>query len=167
MKLHSLDDLFLDQLRDLYSAESQILKGLPRMAKAASTAELRNAFQEHLEQTRGHMERLDQIFDQLGMSPRGKKCHAIEGVLEEVKEVINLDDADPAVRDAALIAAAQRVEHYEMAGYGCARTYARLLDNEEAANQLQQTLDEERQTDKKLTQIAESMVNLRAVEAAS
>jgi ferritin-like metal-binding protein YciE len=166
MKLHSLDDLFLDQLRDLYSAENQILKSLPRMAKAASSSELQGAFQQHLEQTRGHVERLDGIFEKLGASTRGRKCHAIEGMIEEAKGIINLDEADPDVRDAALIAMAQRVEHYEIAGYGCARTYARMLGDEESADQLQQTLNEEGETDKKLTRLAEEMVNLRAVGTA-
>ncbi|HXG11517.1 MAG TPA: ferritin-like domain-containing protein [Gemmataceae bacterium] len=164
MKLHSLEDLFVDQLKDLYSAENQILKALPRMAKAASSPELRDAFQEHLEQTRDHVERLEQICAKRDLNPRGKKCKAVEGLLEEGKEIL-ATDGDPNVIDAALIAAAQRVEHYEIAGYGCARTYARLLGDEVSARLLQQTLDEEGQTDKKLTDLAESAINLRAVEA--
>src|SRR5262245_55523456 len=164
MKLHSAEDLLVDQLKDLYSAENQIIKALPRMAKAASAPELEAAFQEHLEQTRDHVERLDQICERLGVNPKGKKCRAIEGLIEEGKELMN-EDADPSILDAALIAEAQPVEHYEIAAYGCARTYARLLGDEESAQLLQQTLDEEGETDKKLTQLAETGINLRAVEA--
>jgi ferritin-like metal-binding protein YciE len=163
--MHTLDDLFLVQLRDLYSAENQIVKALPKMAKAASSEELRSAFDEHLEQTKGHVERLEEIFDRLGARSRGKKCEAMEGLLEEGKEILSMN-AEPHVRDAAMIAAAQRVEHYEIAGYGCARTFARLLGDHEAADLLQQTLDEEAETDQKLTQIAESSINIEALHAA-
>jgi ferritin-like metal-binding protein YciE len=163
MKLYSLEDLFVDQLKDLYSAENQILKALPKMAKTASATELQEAFQEHLEQTHGHVERLERIFERLDVSPRGKKCKAVEGLIEEGKELMR-EDADPNVLDAALIAAAQRVEHYEIAGYGCARTFAHLLEDEESARLLQATLDEEGETDKKLTHLAESAINVRAVE---
>ncbi|HEV3163629.1 MAG TPA: ferritin-like domain-containing protein [Isosphaeraceae bacterium] len=162
MKLASLRELFVSELKDLYSAENQILKALPKMAKAASTPELRSAFEEHLEQTRGHVERLEQIFETLGTSPKGKKCKAMEGLIEEGKEMLEAD-AEEAVRDAGLIAAAQRVEHYEMAGYGCVRTYARLLHDEQAATLLQETLNEEEETDRKLTQLAESTVNVGAM----
>jgi ferritin-like metal-binding protein YciE len=164
MKLRTMEDLFTDQLKDLYSAENQIIKALPKMAKAAENAQLRSAFEEHLEQTRRHAERLEQIFERCGISGKGIKCKAVEGLIEEGKEVME-EDGDPTVLDAALIAAAQRVEHYEIAGYGCARTYARLLGDDESTRLLQQTLDEEAQTDKKLTQIAESAVNVRAVGA--
>jgi len=164
MKLHSLDDLLPEELRDLYSAENQILKALPKMAKAASNSELQHGFQEHLEQTKGHVQRLEQICESLDLSPKGKKCKAMEGLLEEGKEMMN-EDADTDVKDAALIAAAQRVEHYEIAVYGCARTYARQLGHREAANLLDQTLHEESETDKKLTEIAENMVNLQAAGA--
>lgn len=164
MKLHSLDDLFVDELRDLYSAENQIIKALPKMIKAASSAELRNAFEEHLQQTKEHAQRLEQIFDQLDASPKGKKCKGMEGLIEEGKEIIE-DAVEPSVCDAALIAAAQRVEHYEMAGYGCARTYANMLGKEDAAGLLQQTLAEEKETDEKLTHIAEDAINVQAVGA--
>jgi len=156
-------DLLIHELRDLYSAENQIIKALPKMAKAASSEELRQAFEEHLEQTKGQVERLDQIFESLEVSSRGPKCKAMEGLIEEGKELLEEKDVDEAVLDAALIAAAQRVEHYEIAGYGCARTFARLLGQEEAADLLQTTLDEEADTDKRLTDIAES-INVEAVQ---
>jgi ferritin-like metal-binding protein YciE len=162
VKLASLRDLFVAELKDVYSAENQILKALPKMAKAASSPELRAAFEEHLEQTRGHVERLDQIFEALGASPKGKKCKAMEGLLEQGKEMLEAE-ADPAVRDAGMIACAQRVEHYEIAAYGCARTYARLLSDEKSAKLLEETLHEEEETDKTLTQIAESTVNVGAM----
>ncbi len=146
MKLDSLHSLFVDELKDLYSAENQLVKALPRMAKAASSPDLKAAFTEHLRVTKGQVERLEKIFKQIGASPRGKKCKAMEGLIEEGKEVIG-EDAEAAVRDAALIGAAQRVEHYEMAGYGCVRTYARQLGYPEAAELLQQTLDEEGEAD--------------------
>src|SRR5262245_29976457 len=164
MKLQSLEDLMLDQLKDLYSAENQIVKALPKMAKAASAPELQIAFEDHLEQTKDHVERLEQIAERLGLSLRGKRCKAVEGLIEEAKELLD-EDADPDVRDAALIAGAQRVEHYEIAGYGCTRTYAQLLGDEESAQLLKQTLNEEGETDKNLTQLAEGLINRRAVEA--
>lgn len=163
MPLGSLHDLYVEELRDLYNAENQILKALPKMAKAASHEQLRAAFQEHLEVTRGQVDRLDQIFEGLGVRATGKKCVAMEGLIKEAKEMMG-EDAAPAVLDAALIAAAQRVEHYEMAGYGCVRTYARLLGYNEAADLLQETLDEEAETDEKLTEIAESAINADAEE---
>ena len=157
----TLEDLYLNELKDLYHAESQILKALPKMAKTASAPELKQGFEDHLEQTKHHVQRLEQIFERLGASHRGKKCKAMEGLLEEGKEMMDLD-AEPDVMDAALIAAAQRVEHYEIAGYGCTRTFARTLGYEHDAELLQETLDEEAETDKKLTQIAESHVNVGA-----
>jgi ferritin-like metal-binding protein YciE len=164
MKLNSLQDLYIEELRDLYSAENQITKALPKMAKAASSPKLKTAFEEHLEQTKGHVERLETIFKKLGKSPTGKTCAAMKGLVEEGSELIDeKDDADPAVLDAGLIAAAQRVEHYEMAGYGSVRTFAQLLGENEAADLLQQTLDEEGETDKKLTSLAENVVNAQAV----
>jgi ferritin-like metal-binding protein YciE len=159
--MESLQDLFVDQLKDLYNAEGQLVKALPKMAKAASHPQLQAAFNAHLEQTRGHVERLEQVFDKLGESPKGKKCKAMEGLIEEAKEMLD-EDADPDVMDAGLIACAQRVEHYEIAGYGCVRTYARLLGDEQSARLLQQTLDEEGQTDKKLTDLAERLINIEA-----
>jgi len=163
MALESLHDLYVDELRDLYSAENQLVKALPKMAKAAADGSLRAAFEEHLAVTRGQVERLDRIFKQLGERATGKKCVAMEGLIEEGKEMME-EDAPPAVLDAALISAAQRVEHYEIAGYGCVRTYARLLGYDDAAELLQQTLDEEGEADKKLTELAESVINVEAEE---
>lgn len=162
MEIDSLRKLYIEELKDLYSAEKQILQALPKMARKASNPQLKAGFEEHLRQTEGHVERLDQIFEALGKSPRGKKCKGMEGLLEEGKEVMQ-EDMDDETRDAALIAAAQRVEHYEMAGYGTVRTYAQLLGEREAGKLLQQTLDEEGQTDKKLTQLAGS-INVEAME---
>jgi len=164
MKLKSLQDLFVDELRDLYSAENQINKALQKMIKSASSEELKNAFEEHLQQTKTHANRLEQIFEELDLSPKGKKCKGIEGVIEEGKETMSQAE-DPSVCDAALIAAAQHVEHYEMAGYGCARTYADTLGIRKAAGLLQQTLEEEKETDEKLTQLAEEMINQQAASA--
>lgn len=157
----TMQDLFLEEIRDLYDAEKQITKALPKMAKATETEELREAFNEHLEQTRGQIDRLEQIFSALGEKPGGVKCKGMEGVISEGDEMVQLTETGP-VRDAGLIAAAQRVEHYEMAGYGAARTFAQLLGHEDAANLLDETLDEERTTDERLTEIAESMVNEQA-----
>lgn len=164
MTLKSIRDLYIEELKDLYNAENQLLKALPKMAKAASNEELAQAFTDHLAETEGQVERLEQIFQGLGVSPKGKKCKAMEGLVEEGKEVIE-EKGEPMVKDAALIAAAQRVEHYEMAGYGCVRTYARLLGEEEAADLLQETLDEEGNADKKLNDLAESVINLEALES--
>lgn len=163
MTLKTLHDLYIDQLKDLYNAEHQLVKALPKMINAATSPDLVTAFEEHLEETREHVERLESICKDLDVSPKGKTCKAMEGLLEEGKEVIH-EDADPTVRDAALIAAAQRVEHYEMAGYGCVRTYARLLGFDKAADLLQETLDEEGAADKKLTDLAESVINSEAVD---
>lgn len=161
MALRTLHDLYVDELRDLYNAENQLLKALPKMAKAANSPELKSAFEEHLEVTKEQVSRLEQIFEKLELSPKGKKCKAMEGLLAEGKEVIE-EEADPDVKDAALIASAQRVEHYEMAGYGCVRTYARQLGYSDAADLLQATLDEEGEADKALTELAESQVNADA-----
>jgi ferritin-like metal-binding protein YciE len=162
MKLETLKDLFVEELRDLYSAENQILKALPKMEKAATSPQLKAAFQEHLEQTEGHVERLEKIFSKLGEKPSGKTCKAMEGLVEEGSEMIH-EKAEPAVKDAGLIAAAQRVEHYEMAGYGTVRTFAQHLQMDDFAKLLQETLDEEESTDEKLTKLAESNINLQAV----
>ena len=164
MALNSLRDLLVTELKDLYNAENQLLKALPKMAKAASSPDLKAAFTEHLEVTRRQVERLETIFADLGTSPKGKKCKAMEGLVEEGKEVID-EDGDPAVKDAALIAAAQRVEHYEIAGYGCARTFAQLLGHANAAALLQETLTEEGDADKKLTALAETVINAEAEDA--
>jgi ferritin-like metal-binding protein YciE len=164
MALSSLHDLYVDELKDLYSAEQQLLKALPKMAKAAGAPELRSAFEKHLEVTHGHAERLETIFERLGVSPKGKKCKAMEGLVEEGKEVMD-EDGPAAVLDAALIGAAQRVEHYEMAGYGCVRTFAKMLGYEDDENLLQETLNEEAQADKTLTELAETAINWKAQEA--
>ena len=161
MEIDSLQKLYVEELKDLYSAEKQILQALPKMIKKASHEQLRKAFEEHLRVTEKHVERLDSIFEALGKSPRGKKCKGMEGLLEEGKEVMQ-EDMDPEVLDAALISAAQRVEHYEMAGYGTVRTYAQVLGESEHAKLLQQTLDEEGEADKTLTEIAVSSVNVEA-----
>jgi ferritin-like metal-binding protein YciE len=154
MKLKNLQELYVDQLKDLYSAEKQLVQALPKMAKAASTPELQQGFQTHLEQTRGHVDRLEQIFARLGASAGRKKCKGMEGLIEEGQEVLELE-GDRVVKDAALIAAAQRVEHYEIAGYGTVRTFAEHLGFDQDSTLLQQTLDEEGETDKKLTSLAE------------
>jgi ferritin-like metal-binding protein YciE len=154
MKMNRLEDLYVDQLKDLYSAEKQLVQALPKMAKAANSEELRMGFQEHLEQTKTHVARLEQIFAALGSSPGRKKCAAMEGLIEEGQEAIELE-GNAAVRDAALIAAAQRVEHYEIAAYGTVRTYANHLGHSDQSSLLQMTLDEEGATDKKLTAMAE------------
>ena len=164
MKLNTLEDLFLHELKDLYSAENQLVKALPKMAKAATNEELRVGFGEHLEQTKGHVERLEQIAAQLEKKLTGHKCKAMEGLIAEGAELIS-EDAEDSVRDAGLIGAAQRVEHYEIAGYGTATALARQLGYEEAAELLHTTLEEERETDEKLTDLAESAVNLEAAEA--
>ena len=163
MKMKSLQDLLVDELKDLYSAENQLVKALPKMAKAATSPELRQGFEDHLEQTRGQVERLEQICDQLGVSPKGKKCTAMEGLIEEGKELME-EDAEPAVLDAGLIAAAQKVEHYEIASYGTVREWAEQLELNEAATLLEETLDEEKETDEKLTELAKKMVNEEAEE---
>jgi ferritin-like metal-binding protein YciE len=161
--MKSLNDLLVEQLKDLYSAENQLIKALPKMAKAATNPDLKAGFQEHLEQTRGQATRLEEICEQLGVTPRGKKCAAMEGLIEEGKELMQ-EDAEPGVLDAGLIAAAQKVEHYEIAGYGSARTWAERLGLDEAVRLLQATLDEEKETDEKLTQLALSAVNEEAEE---
>jgi ferritin-like metal-binding protein YciE len=161
MELESLQDLFVAQLKDLYNAENQIIKALPRMIKKASAQELKDAFQEHLDVTKQQVERLEEVFETLGEKATGKTCKAMKGIIEEAKESMS-EDAEPEVLDAALIADAQRVEHYEIAGYGTVRSYAKLLGNEQAARLLQQTLDEEGEADKKLTNLAESLINVEA-----
>jgi ferritin-like metal-binding protein YciE len=165
MQLHDLQDLYIDQLRDLYSAENQLVKALPKMVKAASNEQLSESFEQHLEQTRGHVDRLKQVFDKLGKKPTGKVCKAMQGLIEEAKETME-EDADPEVLDAGLIAAAQRVEHYEIAGYGTVRSFAKLLGDTAAARLLQQTLDEEGETDKKLSRLAETTINVEAARPA-
>jgi ferritin-like metal-binding protein YciE len=158
----TMEDLFLEEIRDLHDAEKQIVKALPKMAKATTSEELKKAFEDHLEQTRGHVERLERIFSTIGAKSGGVKCQGMEGLLKEGDEMVGNTDVG-SVRDAGLIAAAQRVEHYEMAGYGSARTFAQLLGRTDAADLLEETLEEEKETDELLTEIAESMVNERAV----
>lgn len=164
MKLNTLEDLLHQELKDLYSAENQLVKALPKMAKAATNSELKAGFEEHLEQTKGHVERLDQIGEILGKKLTGHTCKAMQGLVEEGAEMIS-EDADESVRDAGLIGAAQRVEHYEIAVYGTARALAHRLGNEEIADILSETLEEEKATDVKLTKIAESEVNAEAAAA--
>jgi len=166
MKLTSLHDLYIAELKDLYDAENRIVKALPKMAEAANSPELRTAFEQHLEQTRGHVDRLEQIFQKMDEAPKGQKCKGMEGLIDEGEEMIDEgDDAPPAVSDAALIASAQRVEHYEIAAYGTVRNFARRLGFDDHARLLQQTLDEEGETDKKLTDLAESYINEQARSA--
>ena len=161
MELETLKDLYIHELKDLYSAEKQLTKALPKMANAASSERLADGFRLHLDQTEEHVNRLEKILESQDANPRGAKCRAMEGLIEEGEEMIE-EDAEDEVRDAGLIAAAQRVEHYEIAGYGCARTYAELLGDSEGARLLQQTLDEEGATNKKLTELAKTLINVRA-----
>ncbi|MBC7818101.1 MAG: ferritin-like domain-containing protein, partial [Planctomycetaceae bacterium] len=158
----TFEDLFIEELNDMYDAEKKITKALPKMAKAATSEELVAAFEEHLAETEEQITRLEQVFESIGIKPGRKKCEAMEGLLEEGKEMIE-SDREGAVKDAGLISAAQKVEHYEMAGYGCLRTWASLLGYSDAAELLQQTLDEEGGADQKLTEIAESL-NIEAQE---
>jgi len=161
--LESLNDLFVEQLRDLYDAENQLIKALPKMAEGAHSDELRQGFEEHLEQTKEHAQRIETIFEQLGQKAKAKKCKGMEGLIKEGSEALE-EDMSEDVKDAAIIAAAQRVEHYEIAAYGTVRTFANLLGETEAATLLEQTLEEEKETDEKLTQLAEG-INVAAEEA--
>jgi ferritin-like metal-binding protein YciE len=156
-----LKKLYVDELKDLYSAENQLVKALPKMAKAASSEQLRKGFEQHLDQTKGHVARLEQIFRSLGESPKGKKCMGMEGLIKEGAEVIG-EKFEDAVMDAALIGAAQRVEHYEIAAYGTVREFARILDEPKHASLLEQTLAEEKETDEKLTEVSKQ-VNTQAI----
>jgi len=158
-----LEELFVHELKDLLSAEKQLTKALPKMAKGASSEALRGAFQEHLEQTKTHVERLEQIFKLLDKAPRAEHCKAMEGLIEEGADLLE-EEGEDAVKDAALIGAAQRVEHYEIAAYGTTRTLAELLGHDKAVKLLQKTLDEEKETDEKLTELATSEVNVEAAE---
>lgn len=163
MELNTLKDLYIHELKDLYSAEKQLIKALPKMAKAATNEQLAAGFKEHLEETKEQAARLEQILKSHGQSTRGPKCKGMEGVVAEGSEMIE-EEADEEVRDAGLIGAAQRVEHYEMAGYGTARTFAEMLGDTEGAKLLQTTLDEEIATDKKLTKLAKSVINVAAAK---
>jgi ferritin-like metal-binding protein YciE len=162
MPKESLRELYVNEMKDLYSAEIQLVKALPKMAKASSNAELRRGFEEHLRQTSEHVSRLEQIFEALGEKPTGKKCVGMEGLVKEGAETIS-EDYEDAVMDAAIIGAAQRVEHYEIAGYGTVRAIAEVLGENEHVSLLEQTLEEEKQTDEKLTQLAEQ-INSQAGE---
>lgn len=161
-KMTSLDELYVDLLKDLYSAENQLIKALPKMAKAAGSSDLRTAFEEHLKQTKNQAERIERIFSERGDgSPRGKKCVGMEGLVEEGKEIMQ-ENMEEHVMDAGLIAAAQKVEHYEIASYGTARAWAQQMGYDRDADLLQKSLDEESMANEKLTQIAESHVNVQA-----
>src|SRR6266498_416552 len=162
MKLDTLQKLYTDELRDLYNAENQPLKALPKMAKAASSEELKDAFEKHLEQTKGHVKRLEQVFEELDENPKGKTCHAMKGLIEEGSEILK-EDGEDSVIDAGIIVAAQKVEHYEIAGYGSVRTFAQLLGQDKSAELLQQTLDEESEANELLNKLAEDIVNSEAL----
>jgi ferritin-like metal-binding protein YciE len=163
MAKQALKELYVDELRDLYDAENRLVKALPKLAKEAESDELRSGIEAHLEQTKGHVERLRQIFDSMGEKASGKKCTGMVGILEEGEELMD-EEFENGVKDAALISAAQRVEHYEIAAYGCVKTWAGILGENEAQNLLQQTLDEEKETDQKLTELAED-INVEAASA--
>jgi ferritin-like metal-binding protein YciE len=165
MKVNTLEDFLAHELKDLHSAEKMLLRALPKMAKAATDEELRDAFERHLEQTQEHVNRLEEVCQELGITPRGHKCKGMEGILAEGEELLE-NGIDPAVRDAALIASAQRVEHYEIAAYGCATTYCAQLGHERAKELLGQTLEEEKETDRMLTEIAEASANPEAASEA-
>lgn len=164
MKPSSLQQLYVEQLRDLYDAEQQIIKALPDMIEVAGASQLKDALNEHLQVTETQASRLEQIFEKLGEKPKGEKCKGMQGVLQEGSDLVE-DIEDPNVRDAAIIASAQRVEHYEMAGYGTARTYATLLGQDDASQLLEETLDEEKEADEKLSELAEE-INVGANEGA-
>jgi ferritin-like metal-binding protein YciE len=164
--LDSLQSLFLDELKDVYHAEKQLVRALPRMAKAASNPELQQAFTNHLRETQGQVQRLERVFREVGQTPRAKKCEGMAGLIEEGKHILE-EDGEEAVIDAALIASAQRIEHYEIAAYGCLRTYAQLLGLSTAERLLQETLDEEEATDEKLNALAEGGINEAAMAAGS
>jgi ferritin-like metal-binding protein YciE len=162
MKLDTLQKLYVEELRDLYDAENQLLKALPKMAKAASSAELKQVFEDHLDETKEHVERLEEIFKGLDQSPKGKTCKAMKGLVEEASEIIE-EEGEESILDAGIIAAAQKVEHYEIASYGTVCAWAKLLGEEEEADLLQQTLDEEGAADKNLSELAEEIVNSDAL----
>ena len=162
MKLDTLKTLYIEELRDLYNAESQLLKALPKMAKAASSEELKDAFEKHLEQTKTHVERLEEVFEEIGEKPKSKTCKAMKGLIDEGSEILQ-EDGEESVIDAGIIVAAQKVEHYEIASYGSVRTFAQLLGKDRSAELLQTTLDEESETNETLNQLAEEIVNPEAL----
>jgi ferritin-like metal-binding protein YciE len=162
MKLDTLKTLYVNELRDLYNAEQQLVKALPKMAKAASSEDLKDAFQKHLEQTKTHVERLEEVFHEIGEKLKGKTCKAMKGLIEEGSEILK-EDGEESVIDAGIIVAAQKVEHYEIAGYGSVRTFAQLLGKDRSAELLQSTLDEESETNELLNTLAEDIVNPEAL----
>jgi ferritin-like metal-binding protein YciE len=162
MKLDTLKTLYANELRDLYNAENQLVKALPKMAKAASSEELKDAFEKHLEQTRTHVERLEEVFEELGERPKGKTCRAMKGLIDEGSEILN-EDGEESVIDAGIIVAAQKVEHYEIASYGSVRTFAQMLGKNRSAELLQTTLDEESEANELLNKLAEDIVNPEAL----
>ena len=162
MKLDTLRTLYIEELRDLYNAESQLLKALPKMAKAASSEELKDAFEKHLEQTKTHVERLEEVFEEIGEKPKSKTCKAMKGLIDEGSEILQ-EDGEESVIDAGIIVAAQKVEHYEIAGYGSVRTFAQLLGKDRSAELLQTTLDEESEANELLNNLAEDIVNPEAL----
>jgi len=162
MKLDNLKTLYINELRDLYNAENQLVKALPKMAKAASSQQLKDAFEKHLEQTKTHVERLEEVFEEINEKPKGRTCKAMKGLIEEGSEILH-EDGEESVIDAGIIVAAQKVEHYEIAGYGSVRTFAELLGKNKSAELLQTTLNEESETNETLNQLAEGIVNPEAV----
>jgi len=162
MKLDTLKTLYIDELRDLYNAENQLIKALPKMAKAASSEELQDAFEKHLEQTKTHVDRLEEVFEEIGEKPKGETCKAMKGLIEEGSEILH-EDGEESVIDAGIIVAAQKVEHYEIASYGSVRTFAQLLGKDSSAELLQTTLDEESEANELLNKLAEDIVNPEAL----
>jgi len=162
MKLDTLKTLYINELKDLYNAEQQLVKALPKMTKAASSEELQEAFEKHLEQTKTHVERLEEVFEEIGETPKGKTCKAMKGLIEEGSEILQ-EDGEESVIDAGIIVAAQKVEHYEIAGYGSVRTFAQLLGKDRSADLLQTTLDEESEANELLNKLAEDIVNPEAL----
>jgi len=162
MKLETLKTLYIDELRDLYNAENQLVKALPKMAKAASSEELQDAFEKHLEQTKSHVDRLEEVFEEIGEKPKGKTCKAMKGLIDEGSEILK-EDGEESVIDAGIIVAAQKVEHYEIASYGSVRTFAQLLGKDRSADLLQRTLDEESEANEVLNKLAEDIVNAEAL----
>jgi ferritin-like metal-binding protein YciE len=162
MKLDTLKTLYINELKDLYNAEQQLVKALPKMTKAASSEELQEAFEKHLEQTKTHVERLEEVFEDIGETPKGKTCKAMKGLIEEGSEILQ-EDGEESVIDAGIIVAAQKVEHYEIAGYGSVRTFAQLLGKDRSADLLQTTLDEESEANELLNKLAEDIVNPEAL----
>ena len=162
MKLDTLKTLYIDELRDIYNAENQLVKALPKMAKAASSEELQDAFEKHLEQTKTHVERLEEVFEEIGEKPKGKTCKAMKGLIEEGSEILH-ENGEESVIDAGIIVAAQKVEHYEIASYGSVRTFAQLLGKDRSADLLQTTLDEESEANELLNKLAEDIVNPEAL----